>query len=142
MWFDPLLRGLYRPPMLAERLKLLRAERGWTQTELAAKAGVSQQLITKIENGKIRESRKLPRLAAAFGLTVEQLMAGESRRSRGEPPSSRQSATRWPFLRLRPADFDVLAPHQVSEIEDLVEDRIARFTAQGGPRRRRKSQAA
>lgn len=121
--------------MLGDRLKKLRAERGWTQTELAERAGVSQQLITKIERGTVRESRKLPQLAAAFGLTVEQFLAGEP---------SRRAAThlRWPFRRLRPADFETLSAQQVADIEDLVGDRIAWHKARNGPRPRRKSRAA
>lgn len=75
MLFDALLPRLYRLVMLAERLKKLRKDFGWTQVELAKRAGVSQQLITKIERGEVYESRKLPKLAAAFGLSAEQLVA-------------------------------------------------------------------
>lgn len=60
---------------LSDRIKTLREAAKWTQFELASKAGVSQQLIAKIERGKVRESRKLPKIAAAFGLTVDELLA-------------------------------------------------------------------
>lgn len=49
---------------------------------------------------------------------------------------------RWPFPRIPPEDFEALLPHQKADIEELVEDRIARFKARSGPRRRRKSRAA
>lgn len=60
--------------MLADRVKNLRMARGWTQTELAERAHVSQQLIWKIERGKAAESRKLPGIADAFGISVEELL--------------------------------------------------------------------
>lgn len=60
---------------LAERLQQLRKRAELTQTELAEKAGVSQQLVAKIENGRVRESKKLRRLAGAFGMTVEEFLA-------------------------------------------------------------------
>lgn len=59
--------------MLGKRVKNLRLARGWTQKQLAFRAGVSQQLITKLENGLVVESRKLISFADAFGLTVEEL---------------------------------------------------------------------
>lgn len=63
---------------LSKRLKDLRAAANLSQEEFARKAGVSQQLIAKIEGEKIRESRKLPKIAKAFGLSVEQLLDGIS----------------------------------------------------------------
>jgi transcriptional regulator with XRE-family HTH domain len=59
--------------MLKERLKTLRKAKGWTQKELAAHARVSQQAIWKIESGKSHETRKLPQIAAALGVTAEEL---------------------------------------------------------------------
>lgn len=60
--------------MLSDIVIALRTKRGWSQAELAKYAKVSQQLITKIETGKVSESRKLPQIAAAFGLSVEQFL--------------------------------------------------------------------
>lgn len=60
--------------MLKEAIKRLREHRGWTQAQLAKQAKVSQQLIWKIESGMVAETRKLPSIAAAFGLTVEELL--------------------------------------------------------------------
>ena len=60
---------------LAKRLQQLRKRAELTQTELADKAGVSQQLVAKIERGKVRESKKLVRLAGAFGMTVEEFLS-------------------------------------------------------------------
>jgi transcriptional regulator with XRE-family HTH domain len=64
--------------MLGDRIKALRDAQGWTQQQLADKAKVSQQLVWKIESGQVSETKKLPSLAKAFGMTVEQLLAGRS----------------------------------------------------------------
>lgn len=60
---------------LGKIVKTLRTALKWSQQELAQNAGLSQQLIAKIESGRITETRKLPQLAAAFGMTVDQLLA-------------------------------------------------------------------
>lgn len=56
---------------LAILIKTLREERGWSQAQLAARAGVSQQLVNKLESGKARETRKIVAIAKAFDLSVE-----------------------------------------------------------------------
>src|SRR6185436_1379110 len=68
-----------------------RRDRNWSQEELARRAGVSQQLITKLERGEARESRKIANIAAAFGLSVEQLLHSAG------AMQVRQMSPRWPF---------------------------------------------
>ncbi|SNY42136.1 helix-turn-helix transcriptional regulator [Paractinoplanes atraurantiacus] len=48
---------------MRNRLRVLRAERSWTQEALAGKLGVSRQTINSIETGKYD-----PSLLVAFGL--------------------------------------------------------------------------
>ena len=56
------------------RLRVLRAERGWTQADLAQRAGVSRQTINVIEAGKYDPSLPLAfRLAAIFDTRIEDL---------------------------------------------------------------------
>ena len=56
------------------RLVVLRAERGWTQGDLAERVGVSRQSIISIERGRYDPSLGLAfRLAEAFGLQIEDL---------------------------------------------------------------------
>ena len=56
------------------RLKVLRAERDWTQEQLAAAIGVSRQAINALETERHDPSLDLAyRIAAAFGLAVEQV---------------------------------------------------------------------
>jgi putative transcriptional regulator len=54
------------------KLRVLRAERGWTQADLADRAGVSRQTINVIESGKYDPSLPLAfRLAEVFGTSIE-----------------------------------------------------------------------
>ena len=60
------------------RIRLLRAEKGWSQAELAEQVGVSRNSINSIENGKFDPSLPLGfRIAHAFGLTVEEVFDKE-----------------------------------------------------------------
>jgi putative transcriptional regulator len=54
------------------RLKVLRAERDWSQTDLGDRVGVSRQAVTAIETGKFDPSLPLAlRIARLFGQPVE-----------------------------------------------------------------------
>tara|TARA_R110002012_G_C11673164_1_gene613281 strand:+ start:455 stop:1045 length:591 start_codon:yes stop_codon:yes gene_type:complete len=55
---------------IADNLKRLREAAGLSQLRLAKKSGVSQQLISQIENGKNTSTKALPALAAAIGCKV------------------------------------------------------------------------
>ena len=59
---------------MRNRLKVLRAERGWNQSELAARLEISRQSVTAIETGKYDPSLPLAfRIADTFGLTIEEI---------------------------------------------------------------------
>ena len=61
---------------MKNRLRILRAEKGWTQAELAGRLDVSRQAVNAIENGKHDPSLGLAfRIAHLFDLTVEQIFA-------------------------------------------------------------------
>jgi len=56
------------------RLKVLRAERDWTQAQLAAELEVSRQTINAIEKGKFDPSLPLAfKAARLFGLSIEDI---------------------------------------------------------------------
>lgn len=57
------------------RLKRCREKRGWTQTELAKRAGVSWETIAELESGErcVVSSEELLKLALTLGATVEAL---------------------------------------------------------------------
>ena len=54
------------------RLKVLRAERSWSQQDLAERLGVSRQSVNAIETGKYDPSLPLAfRIAGLFALPIE-----------------------------------------------------------------------
>jgi putative transcriptional regulator len=56
------------------RIHVLRAERDWSQAELAVRVRVSRNSINAIENGRFDPSLPLAfRIAGAFGLSVEEV---------------------------------------------------------------------
>ena len=56
------------------RLKVLRAERDWSQAELAGRLGVSRQAVNAIETGKHDPSLPLAfRLSRLFDLRIEDI---------------------------------------------------------------------
>lgn len=61
---------------LAARIQNARQAAGLTQATLALRAGVSQQLISKLERGLVEASRYGPAIAKALGLSVEELLEG------------------------------------------------------------------
>ena len=57
---------------MKSRLKVLRAERDWSQQDLAERLGVSRQSVNAIETGKYDPSLPLAfRIADVFGLSIE-----------------------------------------------------------------------
>jgi putative transcriptional regulator len=64
-------------------LRVLRAERGWSQAELGGRLGVSRQAVNAIETGKHDPSLSLAfRLARLFGSGIEEIFED------GEPQGS------------------------------------------------------
>lgn len=56
------------------RLKVLRAERNWSQADLAQRLDVSRQSVNAIETGKYDPSLPLAfRIARLFELSIEQI---------------------------------------------------------------------
>lgn len=56
------------------RLRVLRAEQGWSQQDLAQRLEVSRQSVNAIETGKYDPSLPLAfRIADVFGLPIESI---------------------------------------------------------------------
>ncbi|MDP9421615.1 MAG: helix-turn-helix transcriptional regulator [Pseudomonadota bacterium] len=63
------------------RLKILRAERDWSQGDLAERLEVSRQSVNAIETGKYDPSLPLAfRIAELFGLPIEEIFMSPSHR--------------------------------------------------------------
>lgn len=70
---------------MKNRLKVLRAERDWTQARLASQLEVSRQTVNAIETGKYDPSLPLAfRLATIFGRPIEQIFTPDSAALDGE----------------------------------------------------------
>jgi putative transcriptional regulator len=63
---------------MKNRLKVLRAERDWSQQDLAEALGVSRQSVNAIETGKYDPSLPLAfRIADVFGASIEEIFSRE-----------------------------------------------------------------
>ena len=59
---------------MKNRIRVLRAEKQWSQAELADRVRVSRNSINAIENGRFDPSLPLAfRIADVFGLPIEQI---------------------------------------------------------------------
>jgi putative transcriptional regulator len=59
---------------MKNRLRVLRAEREWSQGDLADALGVSRQSVNAIETGKYDPSLPLAfRIADVFGISIEHI---------------------------------------------------------------------
>ena len=64
---------------MKNRLKVLRADRDWTQADLADRLQVTRQTINAIEKGKYDPSLPLAfKIAALFGLPIEEIFFPDS----------------------------------------------------------------
>ncbi len=63
---------------MKNRLRELRAKKGWSQAELADRLEVSRQSVNAIETGKYDPSLPLAfRLARLFGMRIEEIFEEE-----------------------------------------------------------------
>ena len=66
---------------MKNRLRVLRAERDWSQADLAQRLEVSRQSVNAIETGKFDPSLPLAfKLARLFETTIEQIFSDEGQR--------------------------------------------------------------
>jgi len=64
---------------MKNRLKVLRAERNWSQADLADRLEVSRQSVNAIETGKYDPSLPLAfKIARLFGLSIEAIFEAEA----------------------------------------------------------------
>ena len=60
--------------LIENRIKVLRAERDWTQADLADRVGISRQAVISIEKYKYTPSLELAfKIADAFGVSIDRV---------------------------------------------------------------------
>lgn len=65
---------------MKNRIRVLRAERNWTQADLASRLEVSRNSVNAIENGKYDPSLPLAfRIADVFALPIEEIFQREDK---------------------------------------------------------------
>ncbi len=63
---------------MKNRLRVLRAEREWSQADLAERLGVSRQTVNSVETGKYDPSLPLAfKIGRVFELPIEQVFSDE-----------------------------------------------------------------
>ena len=66
---------------MKNRIRVLRAERNWTQADLADRLSVSRHAVNSIENGRFDPSLPMAyRFSDIFGLSVEEIFPKEKGR--------------------------------------------------------------
>jgi putative molybdopterin biosynthesis protein len=118
--------------LIVNGVRLLRAQRGWTQAQLAERAGVSRTAVTAIEGNQLVPSVAIAlALAEALETSVEAVF--------GRPPIPSQS-TVWakepahpnsPYWHAEVAGRNVLYPAEVTPMNALLPDGVA--DADGSP---------
>ncbi|WP_260292210.1 helix-turn-helix domain-containing protein [Sedimenticola hydrogenitrophicus] len=82
------------PGNLGQRMRFRRQEKGWTQEQLAVRAGTNQAVIQKIENGKSLRPRKIDQIAAVLDVNPAWLMFGDELAA-SLPPDAMAVAEAW-----------------------------------------------
>jgi transcriptional regulator with XRE-family HTH domain len=77
---------------LARKLRVLRAERGWTLQQAAERAGVQPETISDAEHGKRRPyTPTLTKIASGYGVPVEELLEEGVLAGKAEAPETGQA---------------------------------------------------
>lgn len=80
-------------------LYALRKEKGWTQSELADKLGITNQAVSKWENGdSFPETSQLLPLSELFGVSIDELLKGKRRESENDAPEAPEKTTDAPRI--------------------------------------------
>ncbi len=80
--------------LLAQRLKTLRNERGWSLDELAKRSSVSRATLSRLENAEVSPTASvLGKLCGAYGMTMTRLMRMVEERF--EPLLPREAQPVW-----------------------------------------------
>lgn len=88
-------RSVRQQEGVGQRLRTERRARGLTQAELAERAGIALETVSRIEQGHTRPTiRTLDKIAGALGIPVRDLFSGEDATPPPAPPQPRSPALR------------------------------------------------
>jgi transcriptional regulator with XRE-family HTH domain len=104
---------------LGRRLARIRKERGFTQVELAQKAGTIQAVISDYERGRVRpHAAMLGQLAQALGVTADELLGIAA-----APPQKANGVSRR--IQRRMKALEELPAHDQKSILKLIDALVA-----------------
>lgn len=110
------------PPSLAELIRSGRIRKGWNQSELAEKAGVSRTTLVQLERGTVQEphATTLKKVGELLDLTPEMLAATRSvERGSGSAPEAVSEQ----------AKFDQATNPIVAEVREQLPERFQQLSA-------------
>ncbi|WP_419908453.1 helix-turn-helix domain-containing protein [Hoeflea sp.] len=108
---------------IADRLKALRQEHGWSLEELSDRCGVSRATLSRLENAEVSPTAHvLGKLCSAFGLTMSRLMSMVE--AGFEPLVTRENQPYWEDQKAGLKRTNVSPPSQDLTLE-LIECRLA-----------------
>ena len=94
---------------LNERLARLRKERGHTQAELAKKIGITRELVSDYERGKIRPHFEMViRFSFAFKITSDELLGIKQTKFKTDIPSLKIQKRMKSIQKLSPSQQKVI----------------------------------
>ena len=121
---------------IAQRLKALRAERGWSLDELARLSKVSRSTLSRLENAEVSPTAAvLARLCATFDVALSRLM--HLVEDDFAPYLCRRDQPLWtdPETGFRRRSVSPPAPHFAGEVLECELKPGTRFTYENPPRR-------
>jgi len=94
---------------IGQRIASARRARGWTQTELAARLGVTRSAVAQWETGRAGQvTGTASRIADALGLGIEELLHGADPRAPLQALNAEETAMLRLFRSCEPDDRQIL----------------------------------
>ena len=121
--------------LIAQRLKALRSERGWSLDELAKLSGVSRATLSRLENSEVSPTASvLGKLASAFGMTISRLMQMVEEKFAPLIPRERQLLWSDPAIGFRRRSISPPAQSLAGEVLECEIDPDTRIAYDDAPR--------
>ena len=120
---------------IGDRIKAVRKERGYNQTQLAKKAGSAQSTISMLERGERTERPDIIGIAHALGVDAYWLKTGKGQRATGvevSPLSQDQQALIDAWGLIDPDTLDTWVSLAKKKLEQANEAPPEKMRANGG----------